>query len=189
MSAIWNDEIARQLALFMLIWLKTFSCVSDLPSFQETRFDNVRQLNFKCIGRGTFEIKLIVAMVMDDVNDKYQNIVVWYRCRHMHLPTKRFDITLKYHSYEFWTDFKMWDGLLKNISKWNLNIELVSGLLKMQKQRDYEVIPLGHIIYRVLVNKISEISNILKNTHVSYFLTEGGWYKSKTTWNKVVMYF
>lgn len=37
---------------------------------RETRFDNARQLNFKCICRGTFEIKLIVAMVSGDVNDK-----------------------------------------------------------------------------------------------------------------------
>lgn len=58
---------------------------------RETRFDNVRRLTFKCIWRGTFEIKLIVAMVMDDVNDEQAEAVAtdtdmctW--------PTKRFDI-------------------------------------------------------------------------------------------------
>lgn len=35
----------------------------------ETRFDNMRRLNFKCIYLGTSEIKLIVPMVSDDVND------------------------------------------------------------------------------------------------------------------------
>lgn len=38
--------------------------------FRETRFDKLRQLNFKCICRGTLEIKLIVAMVSGDVNDE-----------------------------------------------------------------------------------------------------------------------
>lgn len=134
--------------------------------FRETRFDNMLQLNFKCFWWGTFEIKLIVVMASDDVNNE----------RHRH--RKRFGTALGHH-----TDiaaFEMLDGLLKNISKWNLNFELLEQS-KMEKERDYQVIPLGHFIYWVLdINKISIYH--IKNTDV-FSPTVGLIWQQNYTWN------
>lgn len=60
---------------------------------QDAIFYHVQQLNCKCIWRGTFEIKSIVVMVSDDINDEHQKKNT---DTHMNMHTKRFDITLRY---------------------------------------------------------------------------------------------
>lgn len=57
-----TSRLPRQLVSFALVWLKTFSCVLNL--LRETRFDNMRQLNFKCTRPGNNGFKLIVAAVL-----------------------------------------------------------------------------------------------------------------------------
>lgn len=120
-----TTRLPRQLALFMLIWLKAFFPRLKFTELWETRFDNVQQLNVKCVWCATFEIKLIVAMAMNDVSVKYQEKRSLLRHRHMHMPTKRIDIThrQKKHPCEYNTYFEILDDLLKNISKWNTKIE------------------------------------------------------------------
>lgn len=147
--AIWDVEIAQQLGLFMLVWAKTFSCVLNLQSFEKQ--DLITRSSWILNVFATEHMKLnwlwrrapqeAAAGVTDACTCPQRDLII-------HLTISRWWILNSRRNVR-------WISRRKSQSEsWILND---CGLLSMLKTKHYQVIPSGHIIYGVLINKISEI--------------------------------